>query len=157
MEEKRIIEINGVKMEIDLRHAKTIENYKVGDSIKVLIKQYDNYKSFIGVIVGFDEFQNNPTIVIAYLEVDYNEANIKFVYFNKTSKDVEICPINKWDLPYSKQSVIDKIDREILKKEQEVETLKSKRQVFLEMFGKYFESQQKGITPNNEQYETFGF
>ncbi len=33
-ENKRIIEVAGVKMEIDLRTAKKIENFKVGDNVK---------------------------------------------------------------------------------------------------------------------------
>lgn len=34
-ENKKIIEVNGIKMEIDLREAKIINNYKVGDSVKL--------------------------------------------------------------------------------------------------------------------------
>ena len=56
-EQKRIIEVNGVKMEIDLRNAKVVENYKVGDYVKVLIKEYNSYKSYIGNIIGFDNFE----------------------------------------------------------------------------------------------------
>ena len=35
MEEKRIIDINGMKMEVDLRTAKRIDTFKVGDNVKV--------------------------------------------------------------------------------------------------------------------------
>lgn len=141
---KRIIEINGVKMEIDLRHAKVVDNFKVGDNIKVLIKGYSDYKSNVGMIVGFDEFQKLPTIVIAYLDIDYSTTAIKFVYYNSESKDVEICKINDWDIPYSKQQILDRLDREIDKKTEELRELNSKKEVFLSMFGKYFES--KNIT-----------
>lgn len=46
MEEyKKIVEINGIKMEVDMRHAKTIDTYKIGDRVKVLVKQYsDTYR-----------------------------------------------------------------------------------------------------------------
>jgi hypothetical protein len=137
---KRIIEINGVKMEIDLRNATVVENYKVGETIKLLRKDYSSYSSHAGVIVGFDEFKEHPTIVIAYLEIGYDRADIKFAYYNSESKDLEICKIQSWDIPYSKQTVIDKIDREIAKKEQEVIELQTKKNVFLELFGKYFEN-----------------
>lgn len=47
MSETTIIEINGVKLEIDLRHAKRIDNLRVGDTVKVLRKRYDDsYESF---------------------------------------------------------------------------------------------------------------
>lgn len=140
MEEKRIIEINGVKMEIDLRQAKVVDNFKVGDTVKVLIKGYSDYKSHVGMIVGFDEFKNLPTIIIAYLNIDYSDTAIKFVYLNNESKDIEICPINDWDIPYSKQQIIDKLDKEIIKKEEELREIKSKKELFLSMFGKYFEN-----------------
>ena len=34
----RVIEINGIKVEVDLRTAKQINQYKVGDNVKLLIK-----------------------------------------------------------------------------------------------------------------------
>ena len=140
MEDKRIIEINGVKMEVDLRHAKVIDNFKVGDTIKVLIKGYSSYTSYVGMIVGFDEFEKLPTIIVAYLKLEYSTSAIEFVYYNAESKDVDICKINDWDIPYSKQQIIDKMDREINKKEEELRELNSKKNLFLSMFGKYFEN-----------------
>lgn len=140
MEDKRIIEINGVKMEVDLRHAKVIDSFKVGDTVKVLTKNYSGYTSHVGMIVGFDEFEKLPTIIVAYLKLEYSSSAIEFVYYNAEAKDVEICKINDWDIPYSKQQIIDKMDREIDKKEEELRELNSKKSLFLSMFGKYFES-----------------
>ena len=138
-EETRIIEVNGVKLEVDLRNAKRIDNFRVGDSIKVLLKTYSDYKSYIGVIVGFDNFEKHPTIVIAYLDVEYSSASIRFAYYNSDSKDIEIAPVNNYDIPHSKVSVLDMMDRDINKKEEELRDMKSKREYFLNMFGKYFE------------------
>lgn len=139
MSDKRVIEIDGVKLEIDLRQAKKVENFKVGDTVKLLKKEYDSYKVHTGIIVGFDEFKTTPTIIIAYLEVGYNTAEIKFAYLNKESKGLEIATINEWDIPYSKQDVLDKLDRSIEKKEEELREAKSKKEVFLKLFGQYFE------------------
>ena len=79
---KRVVEINGVKMEVDLRSATTqeVNTYKVGDQVKVLIKDYSSWKDYPGTIVGFDNFKQRPTIIIAYLE-RYN-SDIRFAYFN---------------------------------------------------------------------------
>ena len=139
MEDKKIIEINGVKMEVDLRHAKVIDSFRVGDTVKVLVKEYSNYTSHVGMIVGFDEFEKLPTIIVAYLKLEYSSSAIEFVYYNAESKDVEICKINDWDIPYSKQTIIGKMDREIDKKKEELKELNSKKELFLSMFGKYFE------------------
>lgn len=140
-ENKKIIEVNGIKMEIDLRQAKVVNNYKVGDSVKLLKKQYSDYKSHLAVIVGFDEFEKHPTIILAYLDIEYSGASIKFEYINSESKDAEICPVNEWDIPFSKQDILDKINTEVEKKQEEIRSLESKRKCFLQMFGKYFEKQ----------------
>lgn len=65
---KRVIEINGVKLEVDMRYAKRVDELRVGSKVKVLNKEYSSYKVYPGVIVGFEEFDNLPTIVVAYLE-----------------------------------------------------------------------------------------
>lgn len=141
METTKIIEINGIKMEIDLRSAKVIDNYKVGDNIKILVKDYDNFKSYLGTIIGFDEFEKTPTIVIAYLKTSYGAASIEFVYYNSKTKDVEICPLNNWDLPVSKQQVLDRFDAEIEKKKNELSEMEQKQKMFITLFGKYFENE----------------
>lgn len=137
---KRIIEIGGVKMEIDLREAKVIENYKVGDYVKVLIKDYSSYKSYIGNIIGFDNFENHPTIIIAYLKNEYSQATIDFIHYNSESKDIELTSLNEWDIPLTKSNVLELFNREITKKEQELKELKNKEQVFERLFGKFFEN-----------------
>lgn len=139
MTEKTIIEINGVKLEIDLRHAKKIEDYKVGDNVKVLIKQYgDEYKSYPGVLIGFDAFEKLPTIIICYVDIDYSSAVVKFVYFNEKSKDMEICHMGDHEKSIDKQRVEDMLNKEILKKEQELDELKRKQNYFLHHYNQYF-------------------
>lgn len=139
--ETRIIEINGIKMEVDLRTAKVIENYRIGDSVKLLVESYgDKFDSHLGIIVGFDDFEKHPTIIVAYLALDYSSAEIKFAYINSGSgTKYEICPVNDWDVPFKKQDVLSKIDAEIAKKEEEIRDLTNKRTYFVRMFGQYFE------------------
>jgi len=144
--EKRIIEINGIKMEVDLRDAKVIEQYKVGDNIKILVKEYaDDYRAYIGTIIGFDDFKETPTIVIAYLKTSYSEAEIKYVYFNEHTKDIEVTQLNNWDVPVTKNQVIKKFNSEIENHERQIEDIKNKKELFEKLFGKYFESVTKEI------------
>ena len=138
MEDKRIIEIGGVKMEVDLRDARVIENYRVGDHIKVLKKEYSDYKSYIGTIIGFDNFKDHPTIVIAFMKCDYSSAGIEFVYYNCETKDTEIAALNDWDIPITKSDMLTKFNKDITAKEEEVNTLKNKKLMFEKLFGKYF-------------------
>ena len=135
----KIIEINGIKMEVDLRNAKVIDEYKVGDNIKVLIKGYsDQFTSYIGTIIGFDDFEKHPTVVIAYLKTSYNEGTIEYLYFNDQTKDAEICPLNDWDIPVTKTQVIDRFDEEIKTAKSKIKEVEQKKKLFEQLFGHYF-------------------
>lgn len=132
-ESKRIIEIDGVKVEIDLRTAKRVDSFKVGDNIKILDKEYDTYKVKPGIIVDFAEFQELPTIVIAVFEEGLwsSVPNISFIYYNKnTSKKVEIVSCSEDEIKVSKEGVIERFEREIQKKKNEYEDLKNKLDYF---------------------------
>lgn len=139
-ENTRIIEINGVKLEVDLRQCKVIENYKIGDQIKVLIKDYSEYKAYPGVIIGFDDFEKMPTISIAYLKEDYSGASIEFVVFNDATKDkINICPLSSLDRFFSQAEAEAKLDKEIDKKNTELAELERKKKFFKQAFAKYFQ------------------
>lgn len=133
-ENVRVIEINGIKMEVDLRNVKQISSYKVGDKVRVLIKGYSDWKSYSGIIVGFDNFVNRPTIVVAY--IDYSD--LKFTYLNSESKEIEICPMIDDHITLEKTHVIELMDRNIFRKEEEVADLKEKKEYFLKYFNEYF-------------------
>jgi hypothetical protein len=149
--DKRIIEINGVKLEVDLTEATVIDHYKVGDPVKCLIKRYgSSYESVPGVIVGFDAFKKLPTIIVAYLE---GGSAVKFLHLNESSEDVEITAMNAKDLPFEKSRVLDLMDREITKAETTVADLKHKKQFFLNEFGKYFE--RAAVDPDGDSSDVF--
>ncbi|OQB66343.1 MAG: hypothetical protein BWX92_04125 [Deltaproteobacteria bacterium ADurb.Bin135] len=137
--EKQIIEIKGVKMEVDLREATTIETFKVGDKVKVLIKRYsDNYNVYSGIIAGFVMFKELPTIVVAYLETSYNSAELKFTNINSKTEDIEIAAATDFDIPWEKANVLEVMDKAIEKKKEEVRDLEMKKDYFLKCFGKFF-------------------
>lgn len=146
--EKRIVEIDGIKLEIDLRTAKKIEHYKVGDNVRVLVKGYgDDYKVHPGVIVGFDEFEKLPTLIISYLEIGYKTAEVKFAYINggKESKEnkIEIAPAyDLQELHFKKADVLGTMNREIEVKMEEVRDLELKKAYFEQHFAKYFEKKE---------------
>jgi hypothetical protein len=144
MENKRIIEINGVKIEIDLEGVNVNNNFKVGDYVKILIKEHFGFKSYIGNIIGFDNYQKTPTIVIAYLrnEFGYATTTIEFIYLNSNSENIEITALHDWDIPLKKMTILEQFQKEILIKEQEVLEMKNKADIFEILFGKYFEGKQ---------------
>ena len=138
---KQVIEVNGVKMEVDMRHAKRVDTFRVGDRVKILQKNGDYgsaTKVFSGVIAGFEQFESLPTIIVAYVEVDYSGASVKTAYINADNDKYEIVADSDESLPIEKGAVLQKIDREIEKKHDEIRDLEIKREYFNRMFGKHF-------------------
>ena len=133
------VEINGTKFEVDLSKATKVEEFKIGDKVKVLEKTYgDKYNIRPGVIIGFEWFETHPTITIAYLEIEWSEAKIKFLYYNSESKDVEISHTDNNELLIEPSDVVDKLNKSIEKAKIEVDELELKKQYFLKNFGAYF-------------------
>ena len=138
----REIEINGIKVEVDLRTCKRIDTFKIGDNVKVLKKEYgEEYKVYSGVIVDFVNFKERPALVIAYFENSYNGVNIRFETITRDSKDIEIAPCLPHEMKLNKDRVVDKFDIEIAAKEREADELKQKKQYFIDNFEKFFEEE----------------
>ena len=134
-----IIEIGGVKMEVDMRHAKKVEHYKVGTNIRVLIKDYSEYKSFGGVIIGFEEFKTRPSILIAYIKVSYGDSSLHFITYNSDTKDVEICMAEESFVPFEKSRVLESLNNGIQVAEEALLEAHNKKDYFERNFDKYFE------------------
>jgi len=139
METKTTIEINGVKFEVDLRTAKRIDTLQVGDRVKVLIKQYSDYKVCPGTVVGFEPFNKLPTVIVAYLEVGYSSADLKFLFFNAETKETEIVKsIDDDQIDLNRVRINDFFTRQLSKNEQEREEIISKQKYFNENFRAYW-------------------
>ena len=134
-----IIEVNGVKLEVDLRSAKRIDQLGIGSRVKCLVKGYSgDMSTYPGVIVGFDPFPSNPTINVAYLDTNYG-GGLRFKAFNGSTKDFEVvADLDNNMLEIDRADVLRKMDREIDTKALELQKLQEQRAYFLANFGKYF-------------------
>lgn len=144
---KHIIEINGVKMEIDTRQARRIDTIKVGTRVKVLQKKYgDTFEVKHGVVIGFEPFKELPTIIIAVAAIEYNSAKVEFVYFNTSCKDIQLVVAYDDDLAaLDKNDFTNKVDAEIAKKELEILDLRQRRQYFLDKFACYWAEVEQAV------------
>lgn len=146
MAEKTIVEINGDKFEVDAATTVRIEKFKVGTCVKVYHKSsYGSPEVRNGIIIGFLAFKDLPTIQIAELLLGYNEARLEFVNFNSATENIEIvnCPPHEMEL--EKPRIIDLMNREIHRKELELEDLKHKKDWFCKLYGKYFENKDEDL------------
>ena len=134
-----VIEIGGIKMEVDMRRAVKVEQYKVGTKIKVLLKDYSDYKSYGGVIVGFEPFKTRPSILIAYIKVSYGESSLHFLTYNSDTKDTEICIAEDNFMPFEKSNVLETLDNNIRAAEEALLEARNKKAYFEKNFNKYFE------------------
>lgn len=136
-----IIEINGVKLEVDLRNAKRVDNLKIGDRVKCLVKSSygSTMNTYAGVVVGFEPFPSLPSIIVAYLDLDYGSGTLKFRTFNTETKDFEVvADIDNNALEVDKINILSKFDRDADKKRQELAEIEDKRTYFISHFGRYF-------------------
>lgn len=148
MENKRIVEIDGVKIEVDLRTAKRIDTFKVGDNVKVLCKTYnDGFEVKPGIITDFANFKEKPAIVVAV----FNEGSwgstpsISFIHlYEGMENKYEIILADEEELRLTKEGVIEKFEREIQKKKNEAQDLQNQ----LEYFKKHFLKTQEQVIEN---------
>lgn len=138
--EKTIIEVNGIKLEVDLRTAKRVDTLRVGDRVKVMLKGYSSeYKVYPGTVAGFEPFQNLPTVIVAYLESDYSGSKLKFLYFNSQSKETEVIKaIDDDQLDIEKANILQHFDKEEAKIEAQLDEIRRTREYFLANFKAYW-------------------
>ena len=143
MEFMRTVEINGVKVEIDLRSARRIDTFKVGDSVKILKKgnrdsSYSDKedKVYPGMIVDFANFKELPTLVVAYFEEGSwsSPPTIQFLYYNSDTTGWDLVYCDENELKVSEQSILQRFDREIEKKQRELDDLVGKKEYFITHF-----------------------
>lgn len=139
--EVRTVQIKDFKIEIDEADIPKRNAYRVGDPIRVLTKKYNNeYNSYPGIIVGFEDFKELPTLRIAYVVSDYSSVEVKIIGYNAKTADVEVAPINPVDneIHLDRQRMIDIFDKKILLKEQEIVELRAQKEYFIKRFGLFF-------------------
>lgn len=120
---------------------KKIESYSIGDAIKVLKKKgsYTDAKVTPGVIVSFDEFKSHKAIVVMLLEEDYSSANIEFITIQENDEKYEFIPYDGMSAMFQKDTVVQKFDRMIEKKQMELTELQAKRSYFVQGFAAAFD------------------
>lgn len=144
MTDMTIVEVNGVKLEVDLRTAKRVETLRVGDQVKVLKKSYSSSSVYSGVVVGFEPFKELPSIVVAYIEKGFSDVKIHTITLNKESKDVEILK-SVDDILVDHQEAVQLFDQQIARHEANIRELKEKREYFLRNFASYWAPIEKPV------------
>ena len=135
-EEKKIIEVNGVKLEVDMRYARRIDEFRVGDTVKVLDKRNNKNELRTGTITDFAAFKDLPTIIVAvYKPGDYwTKPTIEFLTYNSDTEDIEIVGVSAEEIMVSRNTIVDRFNDEIAKKREEMNGLICQRDAFIKYF-----------------------
>ena len=134
---KKIIEVNGVKLEVDMRYARRIDEFRVGDNVKVLDKRSGKNELKSGVITDFANFKDLPTIMVAVYDTgDYWTApTIRFIPYNSDTEDIEIVGVSAEETIVSRETIVQQFDDEIVKQRDKLNDLIIKRDTFVKYFG----------------------
>jgi len=136
----QIIEVNGVKLEVDMRYAKRVEELRIGSRVKVLDSRgYGDAASvYPGIVVGFEPFASLPTIIIAYVKTSYSDVGLETVSYNAKTEKVEIVASIDDDFSVSKDEVLGWFRRERQKLDDKRAEIDAKEQFFLDRFKAYW-------------------
>jgi len=141
--EKQIIEVNGVKLEVDMRHAKRIEELRVGSKVKVLDSRgYGSAEVNPGVVVGFEPFPSRPTIIIAFVRGSWNEAKLELLHFNSGTEKVEIVASTDEDFSVNRDEVLGWFTRERESLKNKMAELDAKEAFFRDRFKTYWKDEE---------------
>ena len=135
----RTIEVNGVKLEVDMRYARRIDTFKVGDNVKVLDKRNGKNEMRSGVITDFANFKELPTMMVAIFKSgDYWNSNpsIEFIPYNSDTENIEIVGVSCEEIMVSRETILEKFNAEIERKQNELNDLIIKRDTFKKYFVK---------------------
>ena len=138
MSDSKIIEINGVKFEVDARTAtlRQLSTISIGAKVKVL----KDDRVLYGAVIGFEPFADNPVVIICYIDGQYYSSapDFKFLYYSSKSKEQVIVSSEEDDAGIERDEVVNKIDKEISKREAEIKDLEDKKRYFLTKFKTYW-------------------
>lgn len=133
----RTIEVNGVKLEVDMRYARRIDTFKVGDNVKVLDKRNNKNDLRSGVITDFANFKDLPTMMIAVFKAGsyWEKPSVEFIPYNAETEGIEVVGVSAEEIIVSRDTVLQQFDMEIIKKQDELNDLRIKRDTFAKYFG----------------------
>lgn len=139
-------EANGMLFEFDEKLLLKQE-VKVGDSVQLLLSEYGGaLKCYPGVITQIVPFKDKPAVEVMYLETGYSSADIRRVFIVQGEEKENSPKIVKMDdhfLPFTKDRCIDILQKEIIRKENELQEARMKLDYFNKYFGYYFEDIKK--------------
>ena len=138
------IEINGITYSVDESMFIT-EEIRVGDSVQILKKQYnDRWETYPGVVVQILPFNDKPAVEVVYVESSYSSCEVKTVLItDDTGEDIKMLTKAHPIIKLTKKRAIDLLRQNIQDAEEKLEKAKANLEYFTRYFDGYFEGAEK--------------
>lgn len=144
--EEEIITIRNTQVALLKDQTSISKPLRVGSTVKILIRQYDNrYISCPAIVIGIANFNNLPSIELMY--IDTGSAEVKFLTYNNNTDTIEIAPFSAFETQLTRPQIREILVNRVNKSLEELRTARSRLTIFDELFGKL-------IGPDNEKEET---
>lgn len=140
----KTITIAGIKLEVDERTARVVEQYRIGSRVKCLVKAGygETYDIYPGVIVGFSPFAELPCIEVLYVKTgSFSADNDPFVIktINEKTEGFEIAPLGDLEIMVDRDLIVGQFERAIAVAEVQLQEMRAKRAYFVEHFSVVFD------------------
>lgn len=134
--DSKIIEINGVKMEIMPQEIKTIQHFKVGERVKLFKKEYSSWKVMPAIITGITVTDDVSILEILGLIMTYSDVKVERIILTSadTAREVFIAKIDDYEFNYSQDTAIELLDKNIDKALTAYEGARLAKQIYWDNF-----------------------
>jgi hypothetical protein len=138
---REIVRFGNFEMDVEVTQVNRIESFKVGDAVKLLKKKgsYNQASTMAGVIVGFDNFESSPAIVVLTMEQSYSDVNFSFITITSESEDYDMIHYSGYEQLFTRDNVMRIFDRKIAEAEMKLNEMNAKRSYFDQKFASAFE------------------
>jgi hypothetical protein len=132
---KRLVQIGNVQVEVDLASARPANAFRIGDTVRVLEKDYSGIKSFTGFITEFIEHRGYPAVIVAIIKRAYDKSiKVEFATYNEDSTNLQLVPLMVRE--FDRDEALSVLDAQIAHDRAELQELNRKRTAFAFAFGR---------------------
>lgn len=135
---KRLVQIGSVQVEVDLASARPASCFRIGETVRVLEKDYSSIKSYTGFIVEFVEAFRKPALLVAVVRPEYGRAlSVDFVTYTGDDDRLALMPLHVRDFDLDEALSI--LDAQIARDRATLQDLMHRRNAFAHAFGRHDE------------------
>jgi hypothetical protein len=133
--ERRLVQIGNIQVEVDWSTARPANAFRIGDTVRVLEKNYDGIKSWDGFIVELLDMRGKPNLIVATVKRSYEGGvKVEFITYDGERETWQIAPHQV--AGFSLDEALSILDAQIANDRAKLEDLTRRRNAFAFAFGR---------------------